>query len=112
MNSSFKNHCLYWKCLGEKTHARACVELLIESLPGEALLSGLADGKQEECESHFKDEVCLKTFLYLAYAPNRIQLTGIIMTIKDILLGKVFYERWLLLFYCYMAFSKRSLPCV
>ena len=74
--------------------------LLIALLQGKALLCGLANGWQEESESHFKDKVCLETFLCLAYSSNRMQLMGyIIMMKRRFMTGKVHYERWLLLFF-------------
>lgn len=85
MNSSFKNCCLYWSCLGQNTDSEACAEPLTELLQREALLPKPANGEQEEYESHFKDGVCLKTFLNFAYASNRLQLMGNIITLKYVL---------------------------
>lgn len=79
---------LYWSCLWQNTVSGACAEPLTELLQREALLPELADGEKEECESHFKDGMCLKTSLSLAYASNRIQLMGNIITITY-----VFYDR-------------------
>ena len=60
VNSSSKNCCLYWSCLGWNTFSGACAELLIELLRGETLLPGLANAEHEESKSQFKDWLCLK----------------------------------------------------
>ena len=84
--------------------------LLIALLQGKELLCGLANGWQEEGESYFKDRVCLETLLYLAYSPNRIQLNGNMITMKRcFVIGKVLYERWLLLFFILIWLSPRDL---
>lgn len=69
----------------DNTVSGACAEPLTELLQGEALLAELANGEKEECESHFKDGVCLKTSLSLAYASNGIQLMGNIDIITFVL---------------------------
>lgn len=48
VNSSFKNHSLYWSCLGQDTFEESRTELLTELLQRETLLPGLVNEKQKE----------------------------------------------------------------